>query len=67
MMAFVLFLDPDRGSKGRGVYCPVCEMMLIQDPLLLIGKSSSWSGSSYFSLSLSEWFFTICLMSYNRK
>ena len=34
---------------------------------LLIEKRSSCSGSSGFPLSLSEWFFTICLMPYNCK
>ena len=32
-----------------------------------IKKSSPLSGSSGFPLLLSEWFFTICLMPYNRK
>ena len=41
-------------------------MMHIKEPLLLIGKSSPCAGSR-FSLSLSEWSFTICLMPYNRK
>ena len=45
---------------------PVCEMMHINEPLLLIGKSSPRGGSG-FPLSLSESSFTICLMSYNRK
>ena len=47
-------------NKDRGVCYPVCEMML------LIGKSSPCGGSG-FPLSLSEWFFTICLTPYNRK
>ena len=34
-------------------------MMHIKEPLLLIGKSSSCGGGSGFSLSLSEWSFTI--------
>ena len=41
-------------------------MMHIKEPLLLIEKSSLCGGSG-FPLSLSEWFFTICLTSYNRK
>ena len=45
---------------------PVCGMMHIKETLLLIGKSSICDGSG-FSLSLSEWFFTICLTPYNRK
>ena len=38
----------------------------IKEPLLLIGKSSLCGGSG-FSLSLSEWSLTICLMPYNHK
>ena len=44
----------------------VCGMMHIKEPLLLIEKSSLYGGSG-FPLSLSEWFFTICLTPYNRK
>ena len=53
-------------NKGRGMYYPVCGMMHIKEPLLLIGKSSP-CGSSRFPLSLSEWSFTICSTPYNRK
>ena len=53
-------------NKGRGMYYPVCGMMDIKEPLLLIGKSSVCGGSG-FPLSLSEWFFTICPTPYNRK
>ena len=53
-------------NKGRGMCYPVCGMMHIKEPLLLIGKSSP-CGSSVFHLSLSEWSFTICLTPYNRK
>ena len=65
-----LFLVP--ASAPRLVYqrpcmCyPVCGIMHIKEPLLLIGKSSPCCGSG-FPLSLSEWSFTICLMPYNRK
>ena len=52
--------------QSCGMCYPVCGMVHIKEPLLLIGKSSLCSGSS-FPLSLSEWFFTICLMPYNRK
>ena len=52
-------------NKARGMCYPVCGMVHIK-PLLLIGKSSP-CGSSTFPLSLSEWSFTICLTSYNRK
>ena len=45
---------------------PVCRIVHIKEPLLLIGKSSLCGGSG-FSLSLSEWYFTICPTPYNRK
>ena len=45
---------------------PVCGMVHIKEPLLLIGKSSP-CGSSGFPLSLSEWPLTICLTPYNRR
>ena len=48
------------------MYYPVCVMMHIKEPLLLIGKSSLCGGSG-FPLSLSEWSFTICVTPYNRK
>ena len=38
-------------NKGRGMCYPVCGMMHIKEPLLLIGKSSL-CGSSRFPLSL---------------
>ena len=53
-------------NKGRGMCYPVCGMVHIKEPLLLIGKSSLCDGSG-FALSLSEWFFTICPTPYNRK
>ena len=45
-------------NKGRGMCYPVCGMVHIKYPLLLIKKSSPY-GISGFPLSLSEWFFTI--------
>ena len=54
-------------NKGRGMCYPVCGMVHIKEPLLLIGKSSLCGGSSRFPLSLSEWSFTICLTPYDRK
>ena len=45
---------------------PVCGMVHIKEPLLLIGKSSLCGGSG-FPFSLSEWSLTICLTLYNRK
>ena len=53
-------------NKCRGMYYPVCGMMHIKEPLLLIGKSGPCGGSG-FPLSLSEWSFTICLTPYIRK
>ena len=57
---------PASAPKGSGVRNPLCGMMHIKEPLLLIGKSSPCGGSG-FPLSLSEWSFTICLSPYNRK
>ena len=37
---------------GRGMCCPVCGMVHIKEPLLLIGKSSPCSDGIWFSLSL---------------
>ena len=56
-----LFLVP-----GRGMCYLVCWMVHIKGPLLLIGKSSPCDGSG-FPLSLSQWFFIICLTPYNRN
>ena len=53
-------------NKGRGMCYPVCGMMHIKEPLLLIRKSSPCGGSG-FPLSLLEWSFTVCLTPYNRK
>ena len=53
-------------NKGRGMCYPVCGMVHIKEPLLLIDKSSLCSGSG-FPFSLSEWSFTICLTPYNRR
>ena len=56
----------DWSNKGRCMCYPVCVMVHIKEPLLLIEKSSP-SGGSEFPLSLSEWYFTICLTPYNHK
>ena len=53
-------------NKGRGMYYPVCGMVHIKEPLLLIDKSSLCGGSG-FHFSLSEWSLTICLTPYNRR
>ena len=50
----------------RGMCYPVCEMVHIKEPLLLIGKSSL-CGSSGIPFSLSEWSLTICRTPYFRK
>ena len=41
-------------NKGRGMCYPVCGMVHIKEPLLLIDKSSLCGGSG-FPFSLSEW------------
>ena len=56
----------DGYDKRRGMYFPVCGVMYIKEPLLLIGKSSPCGGNG-FPLSLSERSFTICPTPYNRK
>ena len=53
-------------NKGRGMCYPVCGMVHIKGPLLLIVKSSLIGGSG-FPFSLPEWSLTICLTPYNRK
>ena len=45
-------------NKGRGMCYPVCGMVYIKEPLLLIGKSSLRGGSG-FPFSLSEWSLTM--------
>ena len=37
-------------NKGQGMCCPVCGMMHIKEPFLLIDKSGPCSGGSGFSL-----------------
>ena len=53
-------------NKGRDMCYPVCGMVHIKEPLLLIDKSSLCSGSG-FPFSLSEWSLTICLTPDNRR
>ena len=53
-------------NKGRGMCYPVCGMVHIKEPLLLIDKSSLCGGSG-FPFSLSEWSYTTCLTPYNCK
>ena len=45
-------------SKGYGMCYPIYEMIHIKELLLLIGKSSPFGGSG-FTVSLSEWSFTL--------
>ena len=40
-------------NKGRGMYYPVCGMMHIKEPLLLIGKSSLCAAAGFLSRYLS--------------
>ena len=51
-------------NKGYGMCYPVCGMVHIKEPLLLIGKSSICGGSGF---PLLLWSFTICPTPYNRK
>ena len=53
-------------NKGGGMCYPVCGMVHIKEPLLLIDKSSLCGGSG-FPFSLSEWSLTICMTPYNRR
>ena len=53
-------------NKDRGMCYPVCGMVHIKEPLLLIDKSSLCGGIG-FPFSLSEWSLTICLTPYNRR
>ena len=55
-------IDPSWCNKGHVMCYPVCRMMLIKEPMLLIGNSTPCSGGSRFSFLLSGWSFTICLM-----
>ena len=51
----------------KAVVCyPVCGMVHIKEPFLLIDKNSLCGGSR-FPFSLSEWSLTICLTPYNRR
>ena len=52
-------------NKSCGMCYPVCGMVCIKEPMLLIKMSSSCSGG--FPLWLSEYSFVICLMPYNNK
>ena len=64
-------IDPTRSSQcsttsvTTGMYCPVCGVVHIKEPLMLIGKRNPCSGGSGFPLTLSEWSFTTCPTPYN--
>ena len=51
----------DGCKKGYGIYYPVCGMVHIKELLLLIEKTSPYSGGSGFPILLFEWFFTTCI------
>ena len=55
------------GVTGCGMCYPVCEVVDITDPLVLIRKSIPCSGSSRIPFSICEWFFTICMTPYKHK
>ena len=62
-------IDPSWGGPIELFFVPcypICGMVHIKEPLLLIDKSSL-CGSSGFPFSLSEWSLTICLTPYNRR
>ena len=46
---------------------PVCGMVHIKEPLLIIGKNSPCSDGSEFPLLLFKWSYTIYPMPYNHK
>ena len=52
-------------NKGTGMCYPVCGVVHIKDPLLLITNNSPCSGDSRFLYLLYEWSFTICQIPYN--
>ena len=52
-------------NKGCGMLNPVCGMVHIEEPLLIIGKSSPCGGSE-FLLSLFMWSYTICHITVNK-
>ena len=54
-------------NKGRGMWYPVCGMVHIKEPLLLIDKSSLCGGSGFSFLTIRMVLNTICLTPYNRR
>ena len=59
MVRWVVGSIHDWRNKDRGMCYPVCGMVHIKEPFLLIEKSSPCGGCR-FPISLSEWSFTIC-------
>ena len=55
-------LSHDWYTKDRGMYYPVYEKAHIKYALLSIEKSNSRRGGSGFPITLSMWFFAICLI-----
>ena len=68
LMKYILFIAQINPVEviGRGMCYPVCRMVHIKEPLLLIGKSSPCGSTGFLSRYL-EWSSTICPMPYNRK
>ena len=58
-------LHHDWFNKSCGMCYPVCGMMHIKEPLLLIGKSSHMAAAAF--ILLSEWSSTICSTPHSRK
>ena len=55
--------QPVLHTKGHGMCSPVSGMVHIKDPMMLIRKSNTCCGGNWFPLSLSQWCFTISIMS----
>ena len=59
--------QPVLHDKGRDMCHAVFRMVLIKDPLLLIGKGSPCIGGNGSLFSLYEWYFIICPSPCKRK
>ena len=55
-LSFFLFQSVFHDWCNKGMCNPVCGMVHVKDPLLLVKKGSLCSGGSGFSHSLSEWY-----------
>ena len=60
MDPMIYFLFQPECNKDCDMRNPVCEIVHIKEPLVLIGKSSPCSGRSGFPLLPSEWSFITC-------